>query len=124
MKYRNSGMFNRYNHDSIDEYQEDDRERMLSYMESNGLKRPRDVWFDNLRGFLDLEMDPARSWMHTFETQIYPDDDMMMKLHLTWSFIAFCEPVDPADEFLLTQNAYSIFEGPSTETNESHYSKD
>jgi hypothetical protein len=116
MKYRNSGMFSRYNHDSIDEYQEDDRERMLSYMESNGLKRPRDVWFDNLRRFLDLEMDPARSWMHTLETQIYPDDAMMMKLHLAWSFIAFCEPVDSADEFLLTQNAYSIFEGPSTET--------
>ncbi|KAJ5520281.1 hypothetical protein N7463_000734 [Penicillium fimorum] len=33
MKYRNSGMFDRYNHDHIDEYQADDRERMLSYMD-------------------------------------------------------------------------------------------
>lgn len=115
MKYRNSGMFDRYNHDHIDEYQADDRERMLSYMESSGFQRPRDVWFDNLRRFLDVKMDPARSWMKTLKTQMYPDDAMMMELHLIWSFIAFCEPATSGDEFLLTQNAYCIFEGPSTE---------
>lgn len=114
MKYRNSGMFDRYNHDHIDEYQEDDRERMLCYMESSGFQRPRDVWFDNLRRFLDVKMDSARSWMDTLKTQMYPDDAMMMELHLIWSFIAFCEPAISADEFLLTQNAYCIFEGPST----------
>ncbi|KAJ6149001.1 hypothetical protein N7471_000200 [Penicillium samsonianum] len=74
-------MFDRYNHDRIDEYQEDDRERMLSYMESSGFQRPRDVWFDNLRRFLDVKMDSARSWMDTLKTQMYPDDAMMMELH-------------------------------------------
>jgi hypothetical protein len=116
MKYRNSGMFDRYNHDHIDDYKADDRERMSNYMRLRGFLKPRDVWFDNLRGFLDLEMDPAKSWTKTLGTRIYPDDAMMMILHLTHSFIAFCEPMSSDDEFLLTENAYSIFEGPSTET--------
>lgn len=47
----------------------DDRERMLAYMDSKGFKKPRDVWFDNLRQFLDLEMDPEKSWMGTIKTQ-------------------------------------------------------
>ncbi|KAJ5592213.1 hypothetical protein N7537_009117 [Penicillium hordei] len=115
MKYRNSGMFDRYNHDHIDEYQADDREKILSYMESSGFQKPRDVWFDNLRRFLDVNMDPERNWMNTLKTQMYPDDAMMMELHLIGSFIAFCEPSTSEDEFLLTQNAYCIFEGPSTE---------
>jgi hypothetical protein len=114
MKYRNSGMFDRYNHDNVDQYQADDRERMMSYMEASGFRKPRDVWFDNLRRFLDVEMDPARSWMRTLKAQMYPDDAMMMEIHIIWSFIAFCKPASSVDEFLLTQNAYCIFEGPST----------
>lgn len=114
MKYRNSGMFDRYNHDKVEDYQADDREKMLSYMKASGFQKPRDVWFDNLRRFLDVEMDPERSWMHTLKTQMYPDDAMMMEIHIIWSFIAFCKPANSVDEFLLTQNAYSIFEGPST----------
>ncbi|KAJ5757568.1 uncharacterized protein N7511_006262 [Penicillium nucicola] len=114
MKYRSSGMFDRYNHDQTHQYEADDRERMLIYMQSRGFTRPRDVWFDNLRRFLDVDMDPARAWIDTLKTQIYPDDAMMMGIHLIWSFLAFCEPMDPKDEFLLTENAYSIFEGPST----------
>lgn len=116
MKYRNSGMFARYNHDHIDDYNADDRERMAEYMRSRGFSKPRDVWFDNLREFLDLEMDPAKAWIETLKTRIYPDDAMMMILHLTHSFLAFCEPMSSDDEFLLTENAYAVFEGPSTET--------
>jgi hypothetical protein len=116
MKYRNSGMFDRYNHDHINDYKADDRERMSTYMRSRGFLKPRDVWFDNLRGILNLEMDPEKTWTKTLETRIYSDDAMMMILHLTHSFIAFCEPMSSEDEFLLTENAYSIFEGPSTET--------
>jgi hypothetical protein len=32
MKYRNSGIFDRYNHNQIDQYETDDRKRLLSYM--------------------------------------------------------------------------------------------
>jgi hypothetical protein len=116
MKYRKSGMFARYNHGHIDNYNADDRERMAEYMRSRGFSKPRDVWFDNLREFLDLEMDPAKAWIETLKTRIYPDDAMMMILHLTHSFLALCEPMSSDDEFLLTENAYAVFEGPSTET--------
>ncbi|KAJ5368273.1 uncharacterized protein N7496_008033 [Penicillium cataractarum] len=116
MKYRNSGMFDRYDHDDIDGYQADDRMRMLDYMRARNFEKPREVWFDNLRQFLDLEMDPAKSWTKTLKTRVYPDDAKMMELHITGSFIAFCEPLSSGDEFLLTQNAFCIFEGPSTGT--------
>lgn len=114
MKYRNSDMFDRYNHDHVDSYAAEDRERMLAYMDSKGFTKPRDVWFDNLRQLLDLDMDTGKSWMEDIQTGIYPDDAMMFKLHLLHSFMAFCEPMSPVEEFLLTQNAYSIFEGPSS----------
>lgn len=60
MKYRNGGMFERYNHDDVEDYDSDDRPRMLRYMAAKGFKTPRDVWFNNLRHMLDLEMDPQR----------------------------------------------------------------
>ncbi|RHZ58906.1 hypothetical protein CDV55_105599 [Aspergillus turcosus] len=115
MKYRNTGMFERYNHDHVDNYDADDRERMLRYMESKGFRKPRDVWFDNLRYLLDLVMDPGKGWRDTLQTQMYPDDAAMFDHHLHHSFMAFCRPELPEDEFLLTQNAFSIYEGPSTE---------
>ncbi|KAF7590409.1 hypothetical protein BBP40_002911 [Aspergillus hancockii] len=34
----------------------------------------------------------------------------MFELHLTHSFMVFCLPEYSEDEFLLTQNAYGIFE--------------
>lgn len=60
MKYRNSGMFGRYNHGHIDDYQADYCERMSQYMILKGFSKPRDVWFNNMREFLDLEIDPAK----------------------------------------------------------------
>lgn len=112
MKYRNTSMFDRYNHDHVDDYDANDRERMLGYMRSKGFSKPRDVWFDNLRHLLDLQMDTEKSWRDTLKTQIYPDDAIMFEAHLLNNFMAFCSPEVSEDEFLLTQNAYSIFEGP------------
>ncbi|KAF9891410.1 hypothetical protein FE257_004266 [Aspergillus nanangensis] len=116
MKYRNAGMFDRYNHDHVDSYDSDDREQMLQYMESKGFSKPRDVWFHNLLQLLNVEMDAKKSWIGTLETRMYPYDAMMFELHLRYSFMAFCTPQSSEEEFLLTQNAYSIFEGPSTIT--------
>ncbi|RAH68347.1 DUF4238 domain-containing protein [Aspergillus aculeatinus CBS 121060] len=117
MKYRNTGMFDRYNHDDARSYQADDRARMLRYMQTKGFTAPRDVWFDNLRQILDLELDdPRRSWRETLRRRIYPDDAAMFEHHLLHSFMAFGEPDDPPEEFLLTENAFGIFEGPCSTT--------
>jgi hypothetical protein len=61
MKYRNSGMFDRYDHDNINDYQADDRIRMLDYIRFRNFEKPREVWFDNLRQILELKIDPAKS---------------------------------------------------------------
>jgi hypothetical protein len=85
-------------------------------MESKGLSKARDFWFNNLRHLLDIQMDTEKSWIHTLKTQMYPDDAKMFDLHLTHSFMAFCLRESSEDESLLTQNAYDIFEGPSPTT--------
>lgn len=116
MKYRNAGFFHRYDHDRADDYNEDDREAMMEYMNHKGFTKPRDVWFDNLRGLLDLNMDAGGVWMHDVQAQIYPDDAKMFISHIQGNFMAFCEPMSSDEEFLLTQNAYCVFEGPSNPT--------
>ncbi|KAL2785913.1 hypothetical protein BJX66DRAFT_47976 [Aspergillus keveii] len=115
MKYRNGGMFERYNHNDAQDYDSDDRPRMLRYMAAKGFTKPRDVWFDNLRHMLDLEMDPQKNWRLTLRAQIYPDDAAMFELHLLHSYMTFCQTTNPEEEFLLTENAFGIFEGPSSE---------
>ena len=118
MKYRNRGMFERYNHDDPQHYDADDRPRMLKYMADKGFTKPRDVWFHNLNHMLGLEMDSEKTWRHTLHAQIYPDDAFMFELHLLHSYMSFCQPQNLEEEFLLTENAFGIFEGPSTEHDE------
>ncbi|KAL2815140.1 hypothetical protein BJX63DRAFT_442138 [Aspergillus granulosus] len=118
MKYRNRNMFERYNHDDPQDYDSNDRPRMLRYMEAKGFTKPRDVWFDNLRQILDLEMDAKKTWRHTLHAQVYPDDALMFESHLLHSYMTFCQPGNAEEEFLLTENAFSIFEGPSTVRND------
>ncbi|KAL3455898.1 hypothetical protein BJX64DRAFT_271579 [Aspergillus heterothallicus] len=114
MKYRNGGMFERYNHDDAQDYDSDDRPRMLRYMHTKGFTKPRDVWFDNLRHMLNLEMDAQKAWRYKLHEQVYPDDAAMLESHLLHSYMTFCQPDSAEEEFLLTENAFGIFEGPST----------
>ncbi|KAK5122225.1 hypothetical protein LTR85_004135 [Meristemomyces frigidus] len=115
MKYRNMGFYGRYNHESIDEYSADDKEKMRAYMLEKGFKSPRDVWFANLRAFLDLTMDVEGRWRTELQARAYPDDVELLKLHIDHKYLAFCRPRSTSDEFLMTQNVYSIFEGPMSE---------
>ncbi|KAL4877068.1 hypothetical protein BJY04DRAFT_222390 [Aspergillus karnatakaensis] len=114
MKYRNGGMFDRYNHDDVKTYDADDRVRMIRYMRKKGFAKPRDVWFHNLKHMLDVEMDAAKTWQNTLPKRIYPDDAKMFEFHLLYSFMSFCQPQSQDEEFLLTENAFAIFEGPSS----------
>ncbi|RMJ25980.1 hypothetical protein PHISP_03158 [Aspergillus sp. HF37] len=116
MKYRNAGFFDRYDHDRMDDYDADDQSAMMEYMDRKGFTKPRDVWFDNLRGLLDCNMDAEGVWMENIHAQIYPYDAKMFILYIQGSFMAFCEPESCDEEFVLTKNAYNIFEGPSSPT--------
>lgn len=113
MKYRNSRMFQRYDHDRLEDYNEDDKHRMVIYMKNKKFSRPRDVWFSNLRGLLELDMDAGGQWRRTISNHVYPDDAMMFVAHVQSFFLTFCEPESPQLEFLLTENSYGVYEGPS-----------
>lgn len=113
MRYRNKGFFDRYNHDRIETYDSDDQDTMREYMKTKGFTQPRDVWFDNLRGILDLNMDTGSSWTERILQELYPDDARWFILHLEFNYMAFCQPESSEQEFILTENAYCVFEGPS-----------
>lgn len=114
MKYRGSGMHKRFYHEGAEGYSADDRERLLLYMQERGFNKPVDVWFDNIKGILELKMDPNGHWMRDLRERIYPDDAMWFISHTQMMYLAFCSSSIADDEFLLTENAYSIHEGPNS----------
>lgn len=114
MKYRGSRFHRRYFHDSIDGYDANDKETMLRYMKERGIQKPIDVWFDNIKGILELKMDYGMEWMEKLKKRIYPDDAEWFINNVQGFYMALVTPTSKEDEFLLTQNAYSIHEGATT----------
>lgn len=115
MKYRNKGFHQRYFHQTAEEYCENDKEKMMKYMKDKGFRRPIDVWFDNIKGILDLNMDAGLVWMEKIQKRIYPDDADWFCNNVQQFYMAFVTPEEKENEFLLTQNAYSIHEGHETQ---------
>ncbi len=115
MKYRGSRFHRRYCRDTAVDYDAKDKKKMLRYMKERGIKRPIDVWFDNIKGILDLKMDYGMEWMEKLKKRIYPDDAKWFINNVQGFYMALVTPNNKEDEFLLTQNAYSIFEGATTE---------
>ena len=112
MMYRNSSFAERFKK-SREDYDSDDREHMLAYMDERGFQTPRDVWFANIRAFLEVELD--QDWlagMADLSQRAYPMDARWFFTHVQAFFIAFCTPKETGDEFLLTQNVYGVYEGP------------
>ena len=120
MKYRGSLMHCRFYHEGAEGYNADDREKLLQYMQEKGFKKPVDVWFDNIKGMLELKMDPECHWMRDLRERIYPDDAMWFIVNTQKMYLAFCTTSNEDDEFLLTENAYSIHEGPNSYWINSH----
>jgi len=114
MKYRSSNMHKRFYHQNGQGYSANDREKLLRYMEEKGFKKPVDAWFDNIKGMLELKMDVKDDWIRDFPTVIYPDDAKWFIAHTQMMYLALCTPANKDDEFLLTENAYGIYEGPSS----------
>jgi hypothetical protein len=114
MKYRGKRFHQRYFHENAEDYIADDREKMLKYMKEKGIKKPIDVWFDNIKGIIDLKMDYQMGWKDELRKRIYPDDAEWCINNIQGFYMAFVTPNTKEEEFLLTQNAYSIFEGVST----------
>jgi len=114
MKYRGTGQHRRFYHQNAEGYSEDDREPLLTYMREKGYQKPIDVWFDNIKVMLELKMDPEGEWMEELRKRVYPDDAEMYIAHTQMMYLALCTPSAKDDEFLLTENAYNIHEGPNS----------
>lgn len=113
LKYRGSGFHRRFYHDDSESYKADDRELLWEYMAEKGFQRPTDVWFDNLKTIMELHMDPEGKWIHDLPKRMFTDDAMWFIMHVQMMYMAICTPSNPADEFILTDNCYNIFEGPN-----------
>ena len=114
MKYRSSGFHRRYRHLKVDDYTENDKDRLNAYMLDKGYSRPIDVWFDNMKALLVIQIDAEDKWIKFLTENMYPDDAMWAISNIRMFYMAICTPSRAQDEFLLTQNAYSIFEGPDS----------
>lgn len=114
MKYRGSTFHHRFYHDTFETYNFDDRQSLLDYMKEKGYERPLDVWFDNLKAVIELEMDPEKQWISEIYKKMFPDDAAWFVAHAQFQYMALCTPEDAGAEFILTDNSYNIFEGPNT----------
>ena len=113
MLYRNRTMVGRYEKSAAD-YDSDDREEMIAYMKAKGFAQPRSVYFSNIRAFMDVDLSTEwQVWYEEISRRAYPSDARWFFKKMQMSYIAFCTPKTEIDEFLMTQNVYSIFEGPN-----------
>ena len=113
MLYRNRTMASRYEKSAAD-YDENDRDEMIAYMKAKGFAQPKNVYFSNIRAFIDVDLSTEwQVWYPEISRRAYPSDAMWFFKNMQMSYIAFCTPQIEADEFLMTQNVYSIFEGPN-----------
>ncbi|CAH0057603.1 unnamed protein product [Clonostachys solani] len=114
LKYRGSEFHRRFYHESASDYSANDRERLHEYMTQRGFSTPRDVWYHNLECIINLKMDAEGEWREELPRQMFFDDALWFIMHVGFFYMALCTPIDPQDEFVLTDNCYNIFEGPNT----------
>ena len=112
MKYRGPIFFRRFNHLRAKDYNADDKIQFLEYMRKENFERPLDVWFHNLTGILDAKIDPEGQWIQGLFKRIYPGDALWLYMNVQTMYLVLCTPSDPSEEFIVTENAFSIFEGP------------
>lgn len=85
-------------------------------MREKEFKRPLDVWFDNLKAILDLKMDAKMEWMEKLRKRMYPLDAEWFINNTQQFNMVICTPKTADDECILTQNTYSMHEGPVSQS--------
>ncbi|KAG5917902.1 hypothetical protein E4U42_007080 [Claviceps africana] len=111
-KYRGPIISACYRHETMATYVADDREQLAAYMRQRGFSRPVDVWLDNLDGLLDIRMDDEMAWIGDLQRRVYPPDASWAIAYCQASYMAICTPSAATAEFLVTENCYSVVEGP------------
>ncbi|OBT39542.1 hypothetical protein VE00_10653 [Pseudogymnoascus sp. WSF 3629] len=116
MKYRGPGFFEKYFSKDPQAYASEDKHLLRDYMAKKGFITPRDVWLHNLRAILHVDMDADGKWMTRLPDLMFPADATMFIFHAQHSYITFCTPAEMDDEFILTDQCYNLFEGPTSNT--------
>jgi hypothetical protein len=75
-------------------------------------KRPLDVWFHNPSEIMDTTLDSDGIFLIDIVDRIYPGDALWVFANIQMMYLVLCTPSDPSEEFILTENAFSIHEGP------------
>lgn len=117
MKYRGPTYFGKYvSEDAPQAYTSEDKHLLRDYMAKKGFLTPRDVWLHNLRAILHVDMDAEGKWRTRLPDLMFPADAEMFMFHEEHSYITFCTPTEMDDEFILTDQGYNLFEGPTHNT--------
>ncbi|KUJ19189.1 uncharacterized protein LY89DRAFT_479643 [Mollisia scopiformis] len=116
MKYRGSIFRRRFCGESADDYVGEDKEEFVEYMRKKGFEQPIEVWLDNIRAFLEINIDVNSDWIGNLMEKSYPRDAMWFVLLVDWYYLSLCTPSNSDDEFIMTENGYGIFEGPTSTT--------
>ncbi|XMA15256.1 hypothetical protein WAI453_008047 [Rhynchosporium graminicola] len=116
MKYRGPDYSRKYFDDDPQTYDHEDKHVLRAYVAEKGMKSPRELWLHNLRIILDLNMDAGGEWMKKLPGSMFPSDAALFIFHVQSSYMAFCMPQEKHDEFILTDQCYNVFEGPTNET--------
>lgn len=114
MKYRGSGFHKRFYHQTDAAYYENDKVSILKYMRERGYEKPIDIWFDNLKSILEIDMDLKGDWMAKLKESMYPGDAEWAISNIQGMYLGLCTPSCKGDEFLITENVYTIHEGPNS----------
>ncbi|CAI4210857.1 unnamed protein product [Parascedosporium putredinis] len=98
----------------VDQYLENDKKLMKDYMAKKGFSQPMEVWFEGLDNIIELDMNKqVDEWREVLVSNMFFLDAIGFYTHVTCSFMAICTVADADAEYLLADNTYNIFEGPS-----------
>ena len=109
--YRGTGSHKRFCHDNPRDCSDNDKVLFQEYMTEHNYQRPMDVWLHSIKTTIQLEMDLDGKWIEELVNRMYPSDALWFISHMQWFYTTICTPSDASQEFLLTGNSYSVFEG-------------
>lgn len=114
LKYRGSTFHRRFYHESAESYNANDKQLLHDYMKKRGFHKPMDVWFHNLKTIMEAKMGLDDNSLWKLQDKMYPSDAIWFANHVEKYYMAICTPASPDEEFVLTDNCYNVYEGPST----------
>lgn len=111
---RGKQYYQMFNVDSMQDYDEGDKELLQAYMAKHGFTKPIDVWLQSLDKIIDLDIDAERLWQRRISESIYSPLASRFIDHICDMYMAICTPASDDEEFVLTENCYNIHEGQTT----------